>query len=119
MGECSFGVPSFSTPTHHRFSGRFHYDLVSPAFKQNMTFSFGLFWTSVVCCLIAQLFIVRSVLGARHLPNPEANVPRSRGVVELFWAVIPAVALAVLLVFTWRAIQERQAVHSPIAELAR
>jgi heme/copper-type cytochrome/quinol oxidase subunit 2 len=85
----------------------------------SLTFASGLFWTSVACCLIAQFFIVRSVLGARHRPNPDADVPRSRGVVELFWAVIPAVALAVLLVFTWRAIQAQSATRSPIAESAR
>ena len=83
-----------------------------------LSFANGLFWTSVAFCLVAQLLIVRSVLGARHLPAPDADVPRSRGVVELFWAVVPAVALAVLLVFTWRAIQERDAATPPVAELA-
>jgi len=64
----------------------------------------GLFWTSVACCLIAQVFIVRSVLGARHLPAPDPALPRARAGMELLWAVAPAVALAALLLFTWRAI---------------
>jgi heme/copper-type cytochrome/quinol oxidase subunit 2 len=84
-----------------------------------LSFADGLFWTSVACCLIAQLFIVRSVLGARHLPNPEANVPRSRGGVELLWAVAPAVALAVLLFFTWRAVQQHDESRPPVAVMPR
>ena len=85
----------------------------------HLSFANGLFWTSVAFCLVAQLLIVRSVLGARHLPAPAADVPRSRGVVEVFWALVPAVALAVLLVFTWRAVREHEAVPAPVAELVR
>ncbi|MEO7456262.1 MAG: hypothetical protein ABIY52_08365 [Gemmatimonadaceae bacterium] len=68
-----------------------------------LSFADGLFWTSVACCTIAQLLIVRSVLGSRHAPEPVANVPKSRDAVEVMWAVVPAVVLGVLLVFTWRA----------------
>ena len=75
----------------------------------HLSFAGGLFWLSVACCLVAQLFIVRSVLGARHVPNPAAHVPRARGSMEFLWALAPAVALAVLLVFTWRAVREHQA----------
>jgi heme/copper-type cytochrome/quinol oxidase subunit 2 len=78
----------------------------------SLSFAAGLFWTSVACCLVAQLLIVRSVFGARHVPAPTADVPRSRGSVELLWAVVPAVALAVLLVFTWRAVEERDALRA-------
>ena len=76
-----------------------------------MRFSFadGLFWTSVACCLVAQLYIIRSVRGARYVPAPATGMPRHRGLLELVWAVVPAVGLAVLLVFTWRAI------HAPAA----
>ena len=85
----------------------------------HLSFANGLFWTSVAFCLVAQLLIVRSVLGARHVPAPAADVPRSRGVVEVVWALVPAVALAVLLVFTYRAIRERDTAPTPVAELAR
>lgn len=71
-----------------------------------LLFADGLFWTSVACCLVAQLFIIRSVRGARHVPSPTAGLPRHRALLELFWAVVPAVGLAVLLLFTWRAIQD-------------
>ena len=71
-------------------------------------FAYGLFWTAVACCLIAQFLIVRSVLGARHLPTPNPDLPRARPGVELLWAVAPAVALGALLLFTWRAIEARE-----------
>jgi hypothetical protein len=65
----------------------------------------GLFWASVACCAFAQFFILRSVGGRRHVPEPTAHIPRQRGVVEFVWAMGPAIALAVLLAFTWRAIR--------------
>ena len=71
----------------------------------HLSFADGLFWLSVACCAIAQFFIIRSVRGTRHVPEPTASVPQSRGGMELMWAVLPAVGLAVLLFFTWRAVQ--------------
>ena len=68
-----------------------------------LSFADGLFWMSVACCTVAQVFIIRSVLGSRNAPEPAANVPRSRDAVEVMWAVLPAVVLGVLLLFTWRA----------------
>ena len=72
-----------------------------------------LFWSSAICCTIAQVLIVRSVLGVRALPEPQAGIPRSRNGVELFWAVLPAVALGVLFFFTWRAIERPTIVEQP------
>ena len=74
-----------------------------------------LFWTSVACCLVAQLLIVRSVLAARVLPAVRPDLPRARGSVEVMWAIVPAVALAVLLLFTWRAIQTHGAIRAATA----
>jgi hypothetical protein len=70
-----------------------------------LSFADGLFWTSVACCAFAQFFILRSVGGSRHVPEPTAHLPRQRGGMELLWAAVPAVALAVLLMFTWRAVR--------------
>jgi heme/copper-type cytochrome/quinol oxidase subunit 2 len=68
-----------------------------------LSFADGLFWTSVACCAFAQFCILRSVGGRRHVTEPSTTVPRPRGVIEMLWAIVPAIALAVLLVFTWRA----------------
>lgn len=75
-----------------------------------LSFADGLFWTSVACCALAQFFILRSVGGRRHVPEPSARLPRQRGAVELLWAVVPAIALVVLLVFTWREVNATQRV---------
>jgi len=85
-----------------------------------LSFASGLFWTSVALCLVAQILIVRSVIGARHRPSPSNDVPQSRGMVELLWALLPAVGLAVLLVFTWQAMRSHQmATTPPVADLPR
>jgi heme/copper-type cytochrome/quinol oxidase subunit 2 len=82
-----------------------------------------LFWSSAACCLIAQVLIVRSVLRMQALPEPRAELPRSRSGVELFWALVPAVALGVLFFFTWRAIEQgpshEQHSSAPAMEAAR
>lgn len=88
----------------------------------HLSFADGLFWTSVACCAFAQFFILRSVGGSRHVAEPRANLPRLRGAVEMLWAVVPAVALAVLLVFTWRAMHPASASiggSERITEIAR
>ena len=76
-----------------------------------LSFADGLFWSSVACCAIAQLFILRSVSGGgagRPASDPGGpGVPQPRGVLEMFWAVVPAIALVALLVVTWRAMHDR------------
>ena len=76
-----------------------------------LSFADGLFWSSVACCALAQFFILRSVYGGRsagrRTSDPGgAGVPQPRGTLELLWAIVPAIALAALLVFTWRAMRE-------------
>ncbi len=63
------------------------------------------FWVAAVACVVAQAAIVRSVLVARapKLP-PEARITPPRRGVELAWTLVPAVALALVLALTWRAL---------------
>ena len=63
-----------------------------------------LFWLAVVCCAIGQLLILRSVLRAGSGGGGVAMPVMRRGT-ELMWAVVPALALAVVLAVTWRAIR--------------
>ena len=67
----------------------------------------AIFWTALVCCVVAQIAILRSAL-ARHRPPAGApgNLPPVRRGAELVWALLPAVALAGVLAFTWRAVRE-------------
>ena len=85
----------------------------------SLSLSSLLFWSSAACCLIAQALIVRSVLRVQALPQSRPELPRSRSGVELFWALVPAVALAVLFFFTWRAIEQRASHehHSSVAAM--
>ena len=77
-------------------------------------FANGLFWVSVACCVIAQLYIVQSVRGNRHVAEPASGLPRSRDAVEMMWAILPALSLGVLLFFTWRAVRGTAAM--PLAQ---
>jgi hypothetical protein len=54
-----------------------------------------LFFLLVVAIIIAHAFVLRSTVRGMRAD------PRARGVWEWIWAVLPAVALAVLFVWTW------------------
>lgn len=69
-----------------------------------------LFWIAVVCCVVAQVAIARSTLGASaRSAEVRPGVPRPRRSIEIAWTVIPAIGLALALFMTWRAI------HAPPA----
>jgi hypothetical protein len=84
--------------------------VVRPTADMRLSFADGLFWSSVACCAIAQLFILRSIGAGGRRPASDPGgprVPQPRGMLELFWALIPAIALAALLTITWRAMRDR------------
>jgi heme/copper-type cytochrome/quinol oxidase subunit 2 len=60
----------------------------------------AIFWVAVACCVVAQAAIMRSVLAAPPAPR--------RGL-EVAWAAAPAVALALVLVATWRTLHPADA----------
>ena len=68
----------------------------------------AIFWSAVACCVVAQVAILRSAL-ARHRPlaNAPTTLPPYRRGVELVWALLPAIALMVVLGVTWRAVHAR------------
>ena len=73
-----------------------------------LSFAYGLFWLSVAFCVVAQVFIIRSVqLGRTRVEQPRV-ASRSRYGVELMWAILPAIGLVFLLVFTWRAVRANE-----------
>ena len=84
-----------------------------PSVFASAAFTDAIFWMAVVACAVAQVAILRSVLGARLPERPSfpglagSEMPVVRHTsrpVELFWAVLPAVALVVVLALTWRAL---------------
>jgi heme/copper-type cytochrome/quinol oxidase subunit 2 len=69
------------------------------------------FWVAAVACAVAQVAIVRSVfvarapLGAGDGSSRVAPQSPARRAGEVAWAVVPALALAGVLVLTWRAVR--------------
>jgi hypothetical protein len=51
----------------------------------------SLFWAAVVVCVVAHAAILRSVLRAAP-----------RRVMDVAWAIIPAIGLTAVLLITWR-----------------
>jgi hypothetical protein len=71
----------------------------------------GLFWLAVAMCAIAQCFILRAVLLPE--PPPPAGSPAAAGraagrlrspsrPLEVAWALLPAIGLALLFAWAWR-----------------
>jgi hypothetical protein len=64
----------------------------------------ALFWSAVVACVIAQLFILRAVF--RTLPNlpTSSQVPTPHRLTEILWVVLPVGGLVAAFVGAWRAL---------------
>jgi len=73
-------------------------------------FADGLFWTAVACCVVAQAAIVRSsIISPAQAPSAGEPASVARRALEVCWAVVPGIALALLFVATWHAM------HGPAA----
>jgi heme/copper-type cytochrome/quinol oxidase subunit 2 len=72
-----------------------------------MSFLFAdvIFWIAVACCSVAQLAIIHSVVVSPARAAGSAPASGARRAAEIAWAVIPGIALAAVLLFTWRAMQ--------------
>lgn len=71
--------------------------------QNSIPLSLNLFWLAVVCCVVAQIEILRSAL--KTPPASDSSVPAPARWSEVVWTLVPAIGLAVVLVFTWRAIE--------------
>ena len=66
----------------------------------------GIFWIAVACCVVAQAAIVRSsFVSPAQAPTPSSDASSSVGrrALEVFWAIVPGIALALVFLATWRA----------------
>lgn len=72
-----------------------------------------IFWVAAVACLIAELAILRSTFAARS-PDKSTMVPSASPRSEVVWAILPGLALVVLLTATWRRIEAREAHTTPM-----
>jgi heme/copper-type cytochrome/quinol oxidase subunit 2 len=66
-----------------------------------------IFWIAAVACVIAEIAILRSTFASRS-GNKSELVPSSSPRMEIAWAVIPAIALMIVLTATWERIEARQ-----------
>ena len=86
-----------------------------------MTFSIvdAIFWVAVACCAIAQSAILHSVVVSPAQAGESTKTSMTRRVVEIGWAVLPGIALAVAFVYTWRAIHTAHVIAGPLATALR
>lgn len=80
-----------------------------------------LFWAAALTCVIAQGAIVRFALRAhQRADGAPVDIPAPRRPIEIGWTVLPAVALALVLVATWHAMHPRPAAPTvPALEQSR
>ena len=76
------------------------------------------FAIAAAACAIAHVAILASVI-RRRSAVADANVPKPRTLVEILWALIPAVALAFLLTATWGHVRENSGRPPVIMKVAR
>ena len=77
------------------------------------------FAVAVAACAVAHVAIVASVVRRASTVN-EMKVPRPNFVAEVVWALIPALALALVLTATWVKVRERAVQDSgEILKIAR
>lgn len=75
------------------------------------------FAACAVCCVLAHGAILRSVLRSRSVITG-GPVPRPRLVVEIVWALLPALALIALLGVTWSRAREHPRAGAVVMQVA-
>ncbi|MFN2637694.1 MAG: hypothetical protein ABR585_11760 [Gemmatimonadaceae bacterium] len=76
--------------------------------QMNQPLAEAIFWIAAIACVVGEIAIVRAAFGAGAERKSEA-VPATRRSSEIAWALIPAMALSLLLVVTWRRVEARSA----------
>jgi heme/copper-type cytochrome/quinol oxidase subunit 2 len=80
-----------------------------------------MFWLSVASCVVAEVAIISATLRVSRTPaaDTQAVLPHPVRWLEIVWLVLPAIALAALLLYTGQAIFAPDAdahVLSPVAD---
>jgi heme/copper-type cytochrome/quinol oxidase subunit 2 len=71
-----------------------------------------------LACVIGQVAILLSVIRGRT-SVADSNVPRPRAVVEVVWALIPAIVLAFVLTATWIRVSDNAVKPKVMMKVAR
>ena len=69
--------------------------------------SLAIFWIAAALCVIAELAILRYAFFPHRGDTNSATVPQSPRGIEMIWAIVPAIILAILLAATWRAVNHQ------------
>ena len=73
--------------------------------------SSAVFWIAVACCAVAQIALIWSAIRAPMSGSTEsASMRMPSRASEIAWTIVPAIGLAVLLVFSWRAVARQETV---------
>lgn len=62
------------------------------------------FWAAVAACAVAQLFIIAGAVRTGEFRQTEYAIPRPSRWNEIGWTILPALGLALVLVFTYHAL---------------
>jgi membrane protein implicated in regulation of membrane protease activity len=65
-----------------------------------------IFWIAAAACIVAEIAILRSTFAVEPAVRSEL-VPAASRASEVAWAIVPALALSVVLVATWRKVEGR------------
>ena len=83
-----------------------------------MSLPVAVFVVAVLACAVAHVAILVSVV-RRASATSSPDVPRPRLAIEVTWALLPAVVLALVLTATWQRIQHRESPSGVLLEVAR
>jgi hypothetical protein len=76
------------------------------------------FAIAVAACAVAHVAIFASVV-RRATGVADTNVPRPNFIAEVVWALIPALALALVLTATWVRVREHAVADPAVLKIAR
>ena len=68
----------------------------------------AIFWIAAIACVVAEAAILRAAFVESGAKKSNA-VPAARRSSEIAWAFVPALALSLVLVATWRRVEARDA----------
>ena len=72
-----------------------------------------MFWIAAACCAVAQVALIWSAIRAPMSGSTEsASMRMPSRASEIAWTIVPAIGLALLLVFSWRAVARQERVVS-------
>lgn len=83
-----------------------------------MTVRSAVFFACVIACAIAHIAILASV-ARRPARKADPGVPQPRRGIEIVWALLPALALALVVTATWDRVREQPDEPPVLMKVAR